>query len=300
MAHAGPKTDHFDWSDLRIALALGEEGSVRAASRALGVSHSTVLRRLHALERGVGTELFVERGRGYEATPAGKDVLATASQMSESIHGLERRIAGRDVALAGEVRVTLPDPFAPALVPLLEGIGRAHPGLELTIGLSTAYADMAHRAADVAVRTASAPPPELVGRRVGSAGVGIYGSTDYLAGRDARDLESLDWVGWEKGSTMWFASWMERHVPRARVALRVTAAWGLREGVDAGAGVAIVPCALGEGRPNWRRIKLVPEGTTPLWVLCHRDLRNAARVRVVREELAAAIRARKALFEGVL
>lgn len=298
MKRNGPKIDHLEWSDLRVALILGREGSVRRAARALGVSHSTILRRLGALERAVGAELFLNKANGYEATAAGQDVIDTAAGLDESINGLERRVAGRDVRLVGEVRVTLPDPFAPILVPVLKEIAAANPGIELTVGLSTSYADMAHRDADVAVRTAEAPPPDLIGRRVGVAAIGIYGAAAYLAGRNTDDLESLDWVGWEKGSTMWFARWMGTHVPNARVALRVSAAWGLREGVDAGAGVAIVPCALGEARPDWKRIKLVPEGSTPLWILTHRDLRNAARVRAVSDLLAAAIRERKDAFEG--
>ena len=294
----GPKTDHLEWSDLRFALELGRQGSVRATARELGVSHSTVLRRLRALQESVGAELFVDKGQGYEPTAAGRDVVQTAEAVEESITGLERRVSGRDARLAGPVRVTLPDPFAPVMGPIFAAIAHQHPEIELTVGLSTSYVDLAHRAADVAIRTAESPPPDLVGRRIGVAAVGIYGSHKYLRGRDTTDLESLSWVGWERGSTMWFARWMGAHVPRAHVAMRVSAAWGLREGVDAGAGVAIVPCALGEARPGWQRIQLVPDGATPLWVLTHRDLRHAQRVRVVRDEIAQAIRDRRSIFEG--
>lgn len=48
----------LDWHDLRVALALAQGGSVRGAARALGTSHSTVLRRLGALEAAVGVRLF--------------------------------------------------------------------------------------------------------------------------------------------------------------------------------------------------------------------------------------------------
>lgn len=294
----GAKIDQLDWSDLQIALHLGRAGSIRSAARALGVSHSTVLRRLRALEEAIGAELFVNTGHGYQATEVGRDVVETALELEATIVGLERRVTGRDLSLEGPVRVTLPDPFAPILVPVLAEIGAAHPGIELTVGLSTAYADLAHRAADIAVRTADSPPPDLIGRRVGVAGVGIYGLARYLEGRESEDLEQLDWVGWERGSQMYFAKWLEANVPNARIALRVSAAWGFREGVDAGAGVAILPCALGESRPTWRRLRLIPEAATPIWVLSHRDLRNTARVRAVRDELCAAIAARWAQFEG--
>lgn len=298
MTRAGLNLHHLDWDDLRAALALGRAGSIRKAARELGVSHSTVLRRLHALERAVGVQLFVDKGEGYEATPAGQDVFETATTLDEAVTSLERRVSGRDLRLTGPVRVTVPDPFAPLLFPIFAEFSRAQPGIEVTIALGTAFVDLAHRAADVAVRVATAPPPDLIGHRVCLAGVGIYGSQAYLRGRNPKELEALDWVGWEAGSEMAFARWIEDHVPSARVALRVSAGWGLREAVDAGVGVTIAPCALGEVMPTWRRVRLVTDTAAPLWVLTHRDLRTTTRVRVLRDFVVSALRARRALIEG--
>src|SRR3954471_5200805 len=99
MTSAGAKTNHLVWDDLRTALALARAGSIRKAARALGVSHSTVLRRLRALEAAVGVQLFVDKGEGYEATPAGQDVFDTATTLDEAVTGLERRVSGQDLRL---------------------------------------------------------------------------------------------------------------------------------------------------------------------------------------------------------
>jgi hypothetical protein len=56
----------LDWDDLRYLLALGEAGSLAAAAKALKVDHSTMSRRLAALEASLGTKL-VSRGPGSEA-----------------------------------------------------------------------------------------------------------------------------------------------------------------------------------------------------------------------------------------
>ena len=304
MRTRGAKSDRsrkaraFDWDDLRTALFLARGGSVRSAARALGVSHSTVLRRVAALEQRAGVRVFEKTPAGYELTAAGQDVFDTARELDEIVNGLERRVHGRDLRLSGPVRVTLPDPFLPALAPVFVELARAHPDISVTLSVGTSYADLAHREADVAVRAAEAPPPDLVGRRVIEAGVGVYGARSYLRGRSTRDLEALDWVGWEDGSSMAFARWMAAHVPRARIGLRVTHGWALRDAVDAGAGVAIVPCALGEGRAGWTRVRLEPAASAPVWILTHRDLRTTARVRVVRDFLADAIVARRRLFTG--
>ncbi|MDQ3037487.1 MAG: LysR family transcriptional regulator, partial [Myxococcota bacterium] len=56
----------MNWDDLRYLEAIARLASVGGAARELGVSASTVYRRIHALERSVG-ELCVVRGAGPAA-----------------------------------------------------------------------------------------------------------------------------------------------------------------------------------------------------------------------------------------
>ena len=271
---------------------------MRGAARDLGVSHSTVLRRLHALEAAAGVRLFEQKADGYTVTPAGQDVFETACELEELVIGLHRRVAGRDLKLSGPVRVTLPDPYAPLLAPIMRDFSRAHPGIDVTLLLGTGYVDMAHREADIAIRVAADPPPDLIGHRICAAGVGIYGSKAYLKGRSTRRREALDWIGWAHDSQMFFARWTREHIPDERIALRLSAGWGLRDAVDAGTGVAIMPCGLGEAMPHWKRVELIGGAAAPLWVLTHRDLRTTARVGLLRDVLVDALRQRKDLIEG--
>ena len=298
MRSRGLKTDHLDWDNLRTALFLARAGSVRSAARALGVSHSTVLRRIDALEESTGVRLFERSAEGYELTAAGQDVFDTAGALEEIVVGLERRVEGHDLRLSGAVRVTLPDPFLPVLLPAFRELGAAYPDITVTVAVDVGFADLAHREADVAIRIASEPPPDLVGRRLAVAGVAVYGAESYLGGRSTKDLEALDWVGWEADSRMAFAHWMRNNVPNARVGLRVSTAWGMRDAVDAGVGVAVFPCALGGVRPGWRCVHRIREASAPLWILTHKDLRTTARVRVVRDFLADAIVKKRAVIEG--
>ena len=264
MGTTGAKTDHLHWDELRTALFLARGRSVRHAARTLGVSHSTVLRRIADLEKSAGVRLFDKTGDGYELTTAGQDVFDTAKNLEEIVSGLERRVYGRDLALSGAVRVTLPDPMLPPLLPVFRDFARSHPEIAVTLAVGTTFADLAHREADIAIRVASEPPPELVGRRVVKAGVGIYGRSRYLRKRAIEDLASLDWVVWQPGSESMFARWMDKHVRSARIALRITEVAAVRDAVDAGVGVAILPCAFAEGRPGWQRVALLPELATPL------------------------------------
>src|SRR5688572_831394 len=112
------KSTTCDWADLPVIVAVARAGTLRGAARALGVSHSTVLRRLEAAERALGTELFVRRPGGrHDLTPSGQDAFDTAEHLEELIGGMERRILGRDLELAGPVQVTMPSTMLPALWP---------------------------------------------------------------------------------------------------------------------------------------------------------------------------------------
>ena len=48
----------MDWDDLRYVLAVSRTGSALRAAALLGVNQTTVLRRLDALETGIGEPLF--------------------------------------------------------------------------------------------------------------------------------------------------------------------------------------------------------------------------------------------------
>jgi len=300
-AQARPAHTQLEWDDLRIALAIARAGTLRGAARGLGVSHSTVLRRLSQLEARAGARLFERTPDRYEPTSAGQDVFDTAAELEEIVVALERRIEGLDLRLAGPLRVTLPDALLPSLLPIFKRFGETYPEIDITLSVGATYLDLAQREADLALRIATEPPPELVGRRLAHVACGIYGSSHYAGfagGRTMRHLAKLDWVGWPTSDTTAFASWMLEHVPQARIALRVESMWAACEAVAAGLGVALLPCVVGDARPEWTRLRLCPEIGAPLWILTHRDLRTTAKVRTLRAALSEAIESERALYEG--
>ena len=55
----------LDWDDLRVVLAVFRQGTLSGAARSLGVTHSTVFRRLGAIEQQMGARLFERFRDGY-------------------------------------------------------------------------------------------------------------------------------------------------------------------------------------------------------------------------------------------
>src|SRR5881409_896323 len=124
----------LDWSDLRHALAIGNAGSLAGAARQLGVNHSTVLRRLDALEARLGARLFERQRSGYQPTEAGLMLLEQARRMADQADEIERRVLGRDRELTGPLRVTTAYVVMEHLLPQpLADFARRYPGIEVEV-----------------------------------------------------------------------------------------------------------------------------------------------------------------------
>ena len=93
----------LSWDEFRLVKAISDSGSLGGAAEILGLNHSTVFRRLAALETTVGARLFERSREGYQPTVAGDEMIALATTMADSIVGFERKLAGRDAQAHGSV-----------------------------------------------------------------------------------------------------------------------------------------------------------------------------------------------------
>ncbi len=235
------------------------------------------------MEADLGVRLFERLPGGYHLTPAGEDLLGPAERAEIEINAAERRLAGQDAKLSGDVRVTLPPPAATGLViPRLPEFQEKYPGIELELVSSFAVLDLSRRDADVAMRFVSQPPEHLVGRRLPDFHYSYYATPAYLAKHDLdADPPTARWIGWHEGVA--FPPWVQ-----AGPYPNIPAAWGLNDitmqaaAAKAGLGMALLPCITGDRSPELRR---VPGSSTVVpregWILTHPDLRRSARVRTV-------------------
>ena len=290
----------MNWNDIRIFLALARTGAVRAAGHRLGISHSTVLRRLEALEADLGVRLFDRTPEGYVLTAAGRDVLSEAKTVADHMGAIERQLVGRDDRLEGDIKVTMPDGLALHL--LMEPLTRFmedHPAITIEIDLTYDALDLSRREADVALRFLRAgklPPPHLVGRKAAEVHSCIYACSGYWdrAGRDG-----MRWIGWQDDEP--YPPWVQESAfPDIPVRGRLNNLMLQRAAAEAGLGLAYLPCFVGDPSPLLCR--MVPDSTHSfdLWVLCHPDLREARRHRLFRDHIHKSLRPHIDLLEGRL
>lgn len=278
----------MDWDDLRLVLAVARGGSLSAAARWLGVNHSTVFRRLAALEAQLGVRLFERLPEGYRPSAAGADLTAAAERVEAEMQALDRRLAGRDARLAGSLRLTAPDDVVETL--LMDPLGRfltAYPEVRLEVVVDNRMLSLTRREADVALRPTLEPPEVLVGRRVAPLGSAVYGAPDLAAAARDRPLAELPWVGWDEGSgPAAVTRWIADHVPVEAIRWRGNSLLNQASACRLGLGLAILPCFLGDAGGDLERIS-GPEDAwnTDLWLLTHPDLRATARVRALMDFL---------------
>jgi len=286
-----------NWDDLRLFLAVAREGSISGAARSLGVQHSTVSRRIRALEKKLGVRLIERKKSGYELTAAGESLKQAASNMEHEVLAVDSNLGGRDARLSGELRISAINNMASSiLMPMFTSFNRQYPDVELHLIVSNKYASLAEREADIAIRLTNTPIDTLIGRRVVTVASTIYASRNYLAQLHAEGGK-LTWLGvsccgfhqsWTKQ-----ASAGQRHNFFVDDTLLTVAA--LKQHV----GVAYLPCFMGDSEPELERLCVPdPELNLGLWLLFHPDLKRTARVLAFRDHMATEISKQTGLFTG--
>ena len=140
----------MEWSDLRIFLAVGREGTLRAAARKLGQTQPTMGRRVRALEAAVGHTLFQRTAGGFVMTAEAASVLANAERVEKEVLAFERGLAGREAQLEGTLRLSATDWFGTLLLaPALAEFGHQHPSVALELLTDARHYSLSHREADM-------------------------------------------------------------------------------------------------------------------------------------------------------
>ncbi len=281
------------WDDLRLVLAIARAGTLSGAARALHVTHSTVFRRLGAIEQQIGVRLFDRFRDGYAATPAGESAAGLAARFEDEVLALERSLSGQDLRLSGVVRIATTDTLSTLLMPHLAALRQAHPAIRLALTVSNAMANLTRRDADIALRPVPDPPETLVGRRLCAIAHAVY-----TADAPQADPPSGPWIGLDEAlDATVIGRWLRRAIPDDRILCRVDALPALRDAARAGLGLALLPCYVGDATPGLRRAAPA-EPLSALWLLTHDDLKRSPRIRAVLDFLAQALLSERELFEG--
>jgi DNA-binding transcriptional LysR family regulator len=277
------------WDDIRYFLCVARGGSLSEAARTLGVQHSTVARRIDAMEQALGARLFDRLPRGWPITEEGRALVERAGRIEEEAHGFARAARGA-VTLHGAVRLSVPPVFGSHFfVPRLAAFRRAYPAVLLDVVGETRAANLFRREADLSVRLSRPQEPGLAARRLGTMRFALYGTPEWAA----RRCEQWEFIGYNE--TLADApqqQWLARFAQDRPFALIANDLVSIHRACQAGMGVALLPRFIANGDVTLQEIDTQPacDVEREIWLAVHPDVRRSPRVQAVAEALAEAVR----------
>lgn len=289
----------MNWDDLKVFLAVARSGSVSGAGRHLGVQHSTISRRLQALERQLGVRLVERAQGGYGLTPAGEDLKEASERVEREVLGVEDILLGRDAYLKGPIRVTVINHMAYSLLmPMFARFSQQYPEIQLQIQSSNAYISMPQREADIALRVTDAPSESLVGKKLITFASAVYGSRNYLQ-QLGRSGEKARWLGTE--CCNFHRGWTKKVCPAGNHHFTIDDTGLAHMAIRQGVGLSFLPCFIGDPDDALQRYgTLDDDHGLDLWMLFHSDLKHTARIRAFRDFITEEIERQRPLLQGAL
>jgi len=274
----------LNWDDLRLFLAVAQEGGLVGGAAVSGSSSPTLSRRMRHLEETMDVQLFDRNSSGYELTTHGRELLGRVQEMSGQSKSIQTWLSQLDHRPV--VRVTAGFWTSVFLARHLQDIsgGSTGPRIELLTGAD--FLNLSRREADIAVRNKVPDQQGLAKKRIGRVSFAIFGSIDFCASHsdafaDSR-YTSCDWVvSSVAGGTGTSSFWLRQQLGGA-AALTCDTPQAVLEAVAVGAGLCILPVFIGTTDPRLQQCSAPIESIEHTqWLVKHQDDGNLSHVRHV-------------------
>jgi len=264
---------NLSWGLIRYALFTYRRGSASGAAEALNVTHATVIRGLKKLEDESNTKLFNKSPSGYTPTDNGKLLNSAGEKMEAEIYQWKINLENENKHPSGLLQITTTGAIMNSLIcPHLSAFYLLYPDIKLEFSTSYEFSHMTNHAFDIAIRSTSTPPENLIGRKVKNVRWGIYHNGSNHAKND-------EWIGFNNLSAP-SSKWMSTLFPDAKIKCSASSILSQLEAVKAGVGKAILPCFVVDNHPEIEKIQSLSDNyTTDIWLLYHRESRGCPKIK---------------------
>ena len=278
----------MDWDNLRYFLELARTGTLAGAARRLGVEHTTVSRRIQALEKQMGAALFAREAGGHRLTEAGRVLLPAVEAMESAVLGVEQAAPAAHEGPSGLVRVGATEGFGTLiLAPHLARLTQKHPHLSIDLLALPRMLHLSRREADIVISLERPTRGSVVVSRLTDYRLYLYGQREYLARKPLvstpEDLRHHAFVSYV--DDLLFTKelqFLDQLYQPERFAFRSTSITAQYEAVRAGAGLAVLPAFMADRDPILARV-LPQEArfTRTFWMSMPAEGKHLARMQAV-------------------
>lgn len=292
----------MDWDRLRVFFHVAEAGSFTRAGRQLNLSQSAISRQIAALEKELGVELFHRHARGLLVTEQGDLLYATAREVFGKVAMVESKLADSKKRPAGHLSVTATTGFAMIwLMPRIVEFMDRYPEISISLLIDDGELDLSMGEADVGIRLFRPTQPDLIQRRLKTIHFNFYASPLYLKAwgtpASLKDLEKHRIIMYDNGPLRDLVNpaWLPRSFgvdrPQRHPALTINSVLGMRNAVESGLGIAILPDYV--LRSTDRQVRIDIEAPLPILtahIVYPEEQRGSARIATFRDFLVEKVR----------
>ena len=277
----------MDWDNLRFFLELSRAGRLTTAARRLGVDHTTVSRRLQALEKSLGVALFLRDTSGYTLTEAGRSLLPQVELMEGASVRIEQALPSPGDSLSGQVRIGATEGYGTMLVAgQLSELSHRHPHLHLDLLALPRAVRLSRHEADIVITLERPERGPFINTKLTDYVLRLYAGKDYLQQHgpinSRSDLEKHRFVSYV--DDLVFSKdllLLDEIAGSGAVGVRSTSVLAQQEAIAAGAGLGILPAFTAD---QDSRLSLIMPAQIrfirTFWMLMPIELKDIARMRV--------------------
>ena len=295
----------INWDNLRLFLAVVRAQSAQEAARRLDVDHSTVTRRLHRLEKELGTQLFERTPAGHVMTAAGHRLLEHVERIESTVALLDEDIGDDSQMLTGHVRLGATEGFGSFfLAPHLSHFCDRHPAITVELLVVPRFINLSQREADLAINIERPRSNTQIASKQSQYRLQLYASSRYLASRPSihcvADLAEHRLFGYvDELSFSPELRYLDTIAHHAPTPLRSTSIVAQYNAVREGQGLAVLPCFLAAQCPDL--VPVLPADIDIIrtfWIAAPSERRELARVRALWDYLREATQRNQAFLMG--
>jgi DNA-binding transcriptional LysR family regulator len=295
----------MDWDNLRYFLELARSGTLVSASRRLGVDHTTVARRIQALEKEVGTALFSRESGGHRLTESGRRLQPQVEAMESAFLAVESATPPATAGLSGLVRIGVTEGFGTVvLAPQLARFAQQHPALVIDLLAMPRLVHLSRREADIVISLERPARGPVVVTKLCDYTLHLYASAGYLAAHPPiaarEDLRGHTFISYV--DDLLFSKelqYLDELYRPDSFALRSTSILAQHRAVAGGAGIAVLPAFLAEGDAQLQRVLPGQANfTRSFWMSIPAEIKHLARMQAVWRFLRETVESQREMMMG--
>ncbi|MGY8668264.1 LysR family transcriptional regulator [Bradyrhizobium sp. UFLA05-109] len=178
--HRSDESLDASWDDLKLFLACAKYKSFRNAAEELGLTSTTLMRRIDRLEESIGCKLFLRDQSGLTLSDEGTAMISDVTLMERHAFNVFRRASRGSSDATGTVRVAVTEgPGNFWILPRLIDFQKTYRKITVDLRCAMEQADVARLESDIAIQLEPPTNPDLIVAKLGRLHIYPFVSKGY-------------------------------------------------------------------------------------------------------------------------